>query len=134
MTADHAAQIAAAEATLAAAQADVDRLRAALAAEHAASTAEQPAPRLATWNDGIEAARKRHPHLRKAADEAAAASREAARPKPPSELNGPIAMTPAARYLMENGPEPHTATGRAAARFARPADNGNVHPPVRAGA
>jgi hypothetical protein len=60
VTADHAAEIAAAEATLAAAQADVDRLRAALAAEQAAST-EPTGPRLATAEDGIATARRRHP-------------------------------------------------------------------------
>ncbi len=57
-TTDHAAAIAAAEARLAAAQADVERLRAQLAEETAASTAETP--KLATWADGVAAARKRH--------------------------------------------------------------------------
>ena len=61
MTAAHSAEIAAAEARLAEAQADVQRLTAALAAEQAAHATE-PAPRkLATWADGVAAGKKRHP-------------------------------------------------------------------------
>jgi multidrug resistance efflux pump len=52
---------AAAEATLAAAQADVDRLRAQLSDEQAASAAEPTGPRLASWEDGVAAARARFP-------------------------------------------------------------------------
>ncbi|MGR7027320.1 hypothetical protein [Geodermatophilus sp. URMC 62] len=54
MTTDHAA-IVAAEARLAEAQADVERLRAQLAAEQTAG------PRLATAADGVAMAQRRHP-------------------------------------------------------------------------
>ncbi len=53
-TNNHATALAAAEANLAEVQADVQRLRAQLAGE------EQPR-KLATWEDGQAAARKRHP-------------------------------------------------------------------------
>jgi hypothetical protein len=55
------AALAAAEAAVAAATAEVDRLRAQLATEHAASVTEPTGPRLLTWEDGVAAARKRHP-------------------------------------------------------------------------
>ena len=55
-------------------------------------------------------------HSRSWERRAKANAREAARPKPPNELDGPIAMTPAARDLLENGPATHTAAGREAAR------------------
>ena len=57
MSADHAA-IKAAEARLAEAQADVERLRAQLTEEHAAA---QAGKRLLTWEDGVNAAKRRHP-------------------------------------------------------------------------
>ena len=55
-------------------------------------------------------------HSRSWERRAKANAREADHPMPPSELDGPIAMTPAARDLLENGPEPHAAAGREAAR------------------
>lgn len=67
MTTTHAAAIAAAEARLAAAKAEVEDLRARLAAEQAAAKAageprdEVEAPRRLTAADGREAARRRHP-------------------------------------------------------------------------
>ena len=61
MTTDHAAAIAAAEARLAAAKAEVEDLRARLATEQAAAFTEPAGPRLATAQDGIAAARRRHP-------------------------------------------------------------------------
>ena len=61
MTTDQSEALAAAEAAVAAAHAEVDRLRTKLAAEHAASVAEPTGPRLLTWEDGLEAARRRHP-------------------------------------------------------------------------
>ena len=55
MTADRSAAIAAAEATLAAAQDEVARLQAQPADEQAAE------PRRMSWEDGVAAARRRHP-------------------------------------------------------------------------
>ena len=59
MTTDYEAAVAADEARLAEAQADVQRLTAALAAEQAAG--QSTGPRLATAEDGRAAARRRHP-------------------------------------------------------------------------
>ncbi len=72
-TTDHAAEIAAAEATLAAAQADVERLRAQLTAEQGT---EQTGPRLATWEDGVRAARARHPRRSPAGTDAGSGDAE----------------------------------------------------------
>ena len=115
MSTDHDAAIAAAEARLAEAQADVDRLRAQLTAEH---TAAQAGPRLMTWEDGVAAARRRHPQLQKAAEEAAAASREAARPAEPTENQfGRAVRTPAAAYTERHGVDIASVEGaRAEAR------------------
>jgi hypothetical protein len=55
VTADRSAAIAAAEATLAVAQDEVARLQAQLADEQAAE------PRRMSWEDGVAAARRRHP-------------------------------------------------------------------------
>ncbi len=58
MTIDRSAAIAAAEAAVVAANAEVARLTAQLAAEQSAG---EQGPRLATWEDGVAAARKRYP-------------------------------------------------------------------------
>jgi hypothetical protein len=101
MTTDHDAAIAAAEARLAEAQADVERLRAQLAAEQ---------PRKSTWEDGVAAARRRHPGRTRS--ETAAASREA-RPKSLSEaeLNAFVTRTPAAAYTEKHGLDITTVEG-----------------------
>jgi hypothetical protein len=125
-TPDHAAEIQAAETRLAEAQADVARLRGKLADEHAASTAEPAAPRLMSWDDGVAAARKRHPRLQKAADKAAA-TREAARPQPPGELDGPVARTPAAEYAERHGVDITTVEGAKAAARRRGAARKSSH-------
>jgi multidrug resistance efflux pump len=118
MTTDHDAAIAAAEARLAEAQADVDRLRAQLAAEQ---------PRKLGWADGIAAAHRRHPHLQTAADKAAAATREAARPQPPGELDGPVARTPAAEYAERHGVDITSVEGAKAEARRRGAARNSSH-------
>ena len=118
-TADHADAIRAAEEALATARAEVERLRAKLANEQ---------PRKQGWADGIAAAHRRHPHLKAAADKAAADAREAARPQPPGELDGPVARTPAAEYAERHGGDITNVEGaKAEARRRGAARNDLVH-------
>jgi hypothetical protein len=98
MLTDHDA-IAAAEARLAEAQADVERLRGQLRAEQT----EAAAPRLVTWEDGVQAAKKRFPG-RTRSEVAAAGADTGTNAGPDFDPNSPyIVETPAARHLRVHG-------------------------------
>jgi hypothetical protein len=102
MTTDHDA----AEQRLTAAQADVERLTAQLRAEQ---SGELPAPRRMTWDDGVEAARRRHPGRTRSEVAAAGSGTDAG---PDFDPDSPyIAETPAARHLRVHGLDITTVEG-----------------------
>ena len=112
MTADHNAAIAAAEATLAAAQADVDRLRAQLASEQVAEQAAEPAPRkLATAADGVAAARKRHPGRTRSEQAASTDTRTDAATFDGDAPDPYTPRTPQAAYTERYGIDPTSIEG-----------------------
>ena len=117
-----AENIASLEAAIADAQATLARAQ----AEQAAEQTEQP--RKLGWADGVAAAHRRHPHLKKAADEAAAAAREAARPADPTEDElGGVARTPEAAYVEKYGLDITTVAGAIAEARRRGAARKSSH-------